>query len=307
MPLDPAAEQILAVMAEQGEEPIEKLGAEGARAMYKAMMPPTSEARLAQVEDIDCPGPAGSISLRVYRPLSQAPVPVLMYFHGGGWVIGDLDTHDSLCRDLAAGSQSLVISVDYRLAPEHPYPAAPADCYAATVWASKNAALFGGDATRLAVVGDSAGGNLAAVISLMARDRGKPDISFQLLIYPVVDCTSDTLSYEENAEGYLLTKASMEWFWDQYVSDNRRKEMYASPLRATNLANLPPALLLTAEYDPLRDEGEAYGKRLEEAGVTTEVLRYDGMIHGFVHMNAMLPEGKKALDHCILRLQEALL
>jgi acetyl esterase len=221
-----------------------------------------------------------------------------VYFHGGGWVLGSLATHDGICRSLAAGAGCVVVSVDYRLAPEHRYPAAAEDCYAATQWCAAHAAELGADGSRVAVGGDSAGGNLSAVVAQMARDRGGPPLVFQLLIYPVTDAARDTQSYRENAEGYLLTAGDMAWFWNHYLGDARARgaEAYASPIRAASLAGLPPALVITAEFDPLRDEGEAYGAALESAGVAAKVTRYDGMIHGFFGLGAMIDRANSAVQ-----------
>ena len=220
-----------------------------------------------------------------------------MYFHGGGWVIGSLETHDGTCRELAAGAGCVVVSVDYRLAPEHRYPAAAEDCYAATRWCAEHAAELAIDARRIAVGGDSAGGNLAAVVAQMARDRGGPGLVLQLLVYPVTDHDFGTASYRDNAAGYLLTAADMRWFWGHYLGDDtaRGAEPYASPLRAASLAGLPPALVITAELDPLRDEGEAYARALEAAGVAAKLHRYDGMIHGFFGMSAIMDQAVAAV------------
>ena len=239
----------------------------------------------------------GRTPIRVYKPANATkPLPVLVYFHGGGWVLGNLDSHDANCRSLCLGADVLVVSVDYRLAPEHPFPAAIDDCYAVTRWLSTNAASLGGDPSRLAVSGDSAGGNLAAATALLARDRGGPKIAFQLLVYPVADADFERPSYRENASGYLLSRSTMMWFWDQYVPDKtQRKDDRCAPIHAQSLANLPPALIITAEYDPLRDEGEAYAERLRADGVPVTLRRYDGMIHGFFG-NARIDDGKRALE-----------
>jgi acetyl esterase len=210
-------------------------------------------------------------------------------------VIGSIETHDGLCRQLANAAGCIVVSVDYRLAPEHPYPAAAEDAYAATRWVVDNARSFGGDPSRVAVGGDSAGGNLTAVVSLMARDRGGPPLVQQLLIYPVTDAPTDKGSYRSNAEGYFLTADMMQWFWRHYTGEAGSAEPYACPLRAKSLAGLPPALVVTAEFDPLRDEGEVYAARLREAGVPVHLSRYDGMIHGFFAMSAFLDRARAAV------------
>jgi acetyl esterase len=221
-----------------------------------------------------------------------------VYFHGGGFVICDLDSHDGACRRLANATGSVVVSVDYRLAPEHRWPAAAEDAYAATGWAADRAEELGIDATRLALAGDSAGGNLTAVAALMARDRGGPALAFQLLVYPVIDLGASRSEYpsqRENAEGYFLTVAHMEWYRAQYLADDANgEEPYASPIKAASLAGLPPACVVTAEMDPLRDEGEAYGRALQAAGVPVTIHRAPGMFHGFFNMDAVLDGSKDA-------------
>lgn len=299
MPLDPAAEAVLQAIVAAEQPPIHHLGPAEAREAYKASIVPGSELELAEVHDMQCPGPAGTIvPMRAYRPSKEPDLPMVIYFHGGGWVIGDLDTHDDLCRLIAVQTGALVVAVDYRLAPEHPYPAARNDCYAATVWLAEHAQDLNVDREKIAVAGDSAGGNLSAVITLMAKDKGVTFLKGQLLIYPVTNADFNTASYLENAEGYLLTREGLIWFWDQYADTRARLEPYASPLRASDFSGLPPALIITAEYDPLRDEGEAYGQKLKEAGVDVEIERYDGAIHAFLHLHALIPKGKIALDRC---------
>jgi acetyl esterase len=229
-------------------------------------------------EDHDADG----VPVRIYRPSSDPDLPVLVVFHGGGWVIGNVEEFDGIARQLANASEAIVVSVDYRLAPEHPYPAPLDDSWRAVQWTLAHAAELGGDATRLALGGDSAGGNLAAVCALRARDAGIP-VALQALIYPVCDCDFETGSYTENAEGYFLDRDEMQWFFDCYTDGGRHDpaDPAISPRRATNLAGVAPALVLTAEYDPLRDEGEAYAAQLRAAGVDVETKRYDGLIHGF--------------------------
>ncbi|NUT45571.1 MAG: alpha/beta hydrolase [Thermoactinospora sp.] len=238
---------------------------------------------------------AGEIPVRVYWPGPQQGLPILIYFHGGGFSLCTLDTHDNVCRALCADAGVIVVSVDYRLAPEDPYPAAVDDAYAATRWAHEHADELGGDPGRLIVAGDSAGGNLAAVTCIRSRDEGGPPIAFQVLVYPATDAAMDSSSHRENAEGYFLTGDAMRWYWNNYMPDPlRREEPYCSPINA-DLHDLPPALVLTAQYDPLRDEGEAYGARLREAGVRARTVRFDGMFHGFFGLGALLPAAKEAM------------
>jgi acetyl esterase len=243
------------------------------------------------------PGPGGEIPVRIYRPSDDDRLPALVYFHGGGWVLGNLDSHDATCRLLTNGAQCVVISVDYRLAPEHKFPAAADDAYAATTWVAENAAPLGIDPRRIAVGGDSAGGNLAAAVTLMAKEQGEPSIAYQVLIYPVTNHSFDTTSYETNAEGYMLTRRSMIWFWNHYLAEPADgQNAYASPLQADDLGGLPPALVITAEFDPLRDEGAAYAERLKQAGVPVKYTDYPGMIHGFFGMSLMLDTAKQAVS-----------
>ena len=243
---------------------------------------------VASVEDRTIPGPEGEMAIRIYTPEGSGPFPVLAFFHGGGWIMGSIISHDPLARVLCNGGGCVVVSVDYRLAPTHRFPAAAEDCYAATRWIAEHAESFNADGSRLAVGGDSAGGNLAAAVALMARDRDGPPIALQLLMYPVVDTNFDTASYRDNAEGKFLTRDSMMGMWQAYLaSPEDGNNPYAAPLKAPDMSGLPSALVITAEYDPLRDEGEAYGKRLQEAGVLTTVSRYDGMVHGFMQMQGL--------------------
>ncbi|MEV2219295.1 alpha/beta hydrolase [Nocardia vinacea] len=236
---------------------------------------------VANTENRTVPGIGG---LRIYTPDGEGPFPALVFFHGGGFMLGDLDTHDGLCRGLANGAECVVVSVDYPLAPEHKFPAAPDACFTATQWVAEHAASIGVDATRIAVGGDSAGGNLAAVVAHMARDNGGPALTFQLLIYPDLDFRRTNFSITEYAGKYgNISRDAQHWFMDSYLNSSEEK-LYprVSPLLAPDLAGLPPALIVTAEYDALRDEGEEYGQRLEEAGVPVTVARYPGMIHEFV-------------------------
>jgi acetyl esterase/lipase len=308
MPLDPQARMLLDQMQAMGLPPLDALPVPEARAaimqMVAAAGPPEPVAR---VENRTVPGPAGEIPVRLYAPEAKGPLPVLVYYHGGGWVIGNLDSHDGVCRQLANAAGCLVVSVDYRLAPEHPYPAAAEDAYAAARWVAAHAASLGGDPARVAVGGDSAGGNLSAVVSQMARDRGGPRLVYQLLIYPVVDAPGDErASYRDNADGYFLTATSMHWFWNHYQAGKPScREPYACPLRATDLRGLPPALVITAEFDPLRDEAEEYAAKLHAADVPVTLTRYDGMIHGFFGMAALLDQAKVAVAEAVDGLKRA--
>jgi acetyl esterase len=255
--------------------------------------PPTTGVR---VEDRRVPGPVGDIPVRVYTPAGAGPHAGVVYLHGGGWVLGTLDAYDVVCAPLARDVPCVVVSVDYRLAPEHRFPAAADDCYAAVRYVAEHAAEFGIDPARLAVGGDSAGGNLTAVVTQMAREKGGPRLAFQLLVYPATDAAMDTPSYRENGQGYFLTADLMAWFWNHYVPDAAtRANPRVSPLRAGDWRGLPPALVITAEYDPLRDEGEAYAARLKAAGVPVTLTRYAGMIHGFFGFPGAIARGKDAI------------
>ena len=239
--------------------------------------------RVSRVEDRSIPGPVGDMHVRVYAPSGERLLPVMVYFHGGGWVLGDLETGDALVRRLVNETGYVCLSVEYRLAPEAPFPAALDDCYAAASWVAAHGHEIGADGSRLVLVGDSAGGNLAAAVALRARDLGHPRISYQVLFYPVTDCDLGRDSYRENGEGYLLRTADMEWFWSHYVAaEQDRTHPEASPLRARLLKGLPPAHIVTAEFDPLRDEGDAYARRLGEEGVFVRHNRVAGMVHGFI-------------------------
>lgn len=297
MALDPVAEGFLAQMAAAGGPPLEEMSPEFARqafSVFNQLGGPTEE--VAKIENRTIPGPAGAIPVRIYTPEGEAPFPALIYFHGGGWVIGELDVVDVPCRALANQAGCVVVSVDYRMAPEHPFPAAVEDSYAATKWVAEHGAEIGVDPSRIAVGGDSAGGNLAAVVSQMAREQDGPKLVYQVMIYPVTDATISTPSYEENADGYLLTKAGMVWFYSHYMrEDTDRKDTRLSPFWAENLQGLPPALVITAEFDPLRDEGEAYAAKLKAAGVAVKQTRYDGMIHGFFWLGGVLGQCQQAV------------
>ena len=295
MPVDPQLQPLLDLLANSDAPAFNTLEPEQARAFMANLRAGARVVEGPVVADRSVPGPGGDVPVRTYvPPEGEGPFPLLVWFHGGGWVLGDLEDADAICRALCLGARCVVVSVDYRLAPEHPFPAGLEDCRAALSWAVEHAADLAVDPTRVAVGGDSAGGNLAAAVALLARDEGGPELCFQLLVYPVTDFDDATPSMVDNAEGYLLTADAMRWFYDHYIEPHERDDHRAAPLRAGDLAGLPPALVLTAEFDPLRDEGEAYGRRLAEAGVPTTVSRYDGLIHGFVSMTAFCDRAAEA-------------
>jgi len=304
VPLDPQVRTLLDRMRELGVPGIGELPPDEARAVQDeaaaAVFGPVPD---VASEDLTVPGRAGPIPVRVYRP-DGGPAPLLLYFHGGGWVLGSLNTHHGVCATLAQLSGCVVCSVDYRLAPEHRFPAALDDAWAAVTWAGEHAEELGALPGALALGGDSAGGNLAAVCALRARDAGIA-VALQLLVYPVTDADLDTSTYREFADGYYLTRYSMEWFWGHYLPEGDRFVPDASPLRAADLGGAAPALVLTAEFDPLRDEGEAYARRLEEAGVPVSLTRYDGMIHGFFRMPGVVDRASDALAEAAGALRDA--
>ncbi len=312
MGLEREAQAVIDLTIAAGRPPYHTLSPKEARQLFRdtrgAVQPRPPE--MAAVKDLTADGPHGPIPLRLYRPLGPAagaPLPALVYYHGGGWVIGDLDTHDVVCRQLAEQSGVVVVSVDYRMAPEHKFPAAVDDAFAALTWVAGSGAAHGIDGRRLAVGGDSAGGNLAAVVSIVARDRGGPAVSFQLLIYPVTDMASDAPSHTAYANGYLLTQDSMLWFIDHYLgSPQDASDWRASPLLAPSLDRLPRALVMTAGYDPLRDEGDEYARRLREAGNVVDHICYGGMIHGFVGMGRLVATANRAIAHAGVSLRQAL-
>jgi acetyl esterase len=306
VPLDPQAQVII--------DQIESLGFGGftddtdpvaMRALMDAVAVP-SPTEIASVEDREIPGPRGDIPVRIYRPAGDAPKPAIVYAHGGGWVLGSLRTHDDVCRGLAAGVDAVVVSVDYRLAPEHRYPGAVEDYLAAVAWTHAHATELGADPTRIAVAGDSAGGNLAAIAAQHARLVGPP-LRFQLLVYPVTDHEFVSVSMEENAVGYYLTRDMMRWFYDLYLNDPAEgAEPMVSPLRAADLTGLAPAFVITAEYDPLRDQGRGYAEAMRDAGNAVTATTYDGMFHGFFTMSALIDRAKVAFDDAIAALRAAL-
>jgi acetyl esterase len=284
------------------------LSIEQARAADRAAaVAGTGEAEpVAEVRDVSIPGPSGDIRARIYRPDGDDRLPILVYYFGGGWSLGTLDTGDGVCRMLTNAARCVTVSVEYRLAPEHKFPAAVEDCYAGLAWAAAAAQELGADATRLAVAGDSAGGNLAAAVCLLARERGGPALAHQLLIYPNTDYQSDTPSMREVNDEHFFNPASVRWYWGMYLAaPEDGANPLASPLRATDHSGLPPATVITAQYDPLRDEAEAYGARLRESGVPAEIIRYDGMMHGFFTMTGQLDTARVAVAAAADRLSGA--
>ncbi len=307
MPLNPQARAYLEQLASLQEAPLHMLPVWAARHRMESRAAALwgEPEPVDRIEDRTLPGPQGPIRVRIYRP-APGQLPVLVYFHGGGWVTGSLETHDGVCRALSNRAGCLLVAVDYRLAPEHKFPAAVEDAAAATTWVADHAAELGGDAARLAVGGDSAGGNLAAVVALRARERGGPRLAFQLLVYPVTDYEFNRPSYIENADRYYLTREGMRWYWNHYLPSHAAGTYpEASPLRAANLAGLPPALVITCEFDPLHDEGEAYAERLREAGVPVVLRRFDGMFHGFFRMRGVIDMAEEAIDEAADALRAA--
>jgi len=307
--LHPQARALIDLMAARGVPPTHTLPPAEARRVYRerrAFTQPEPPA-IERVEELSAAGPHGTIALRLYAPGSDVGgLPVLVYFHGGGWVIGDLDTHDTLCRQLAIGAGCAVVAVDYRMAPEHRFPAAVDDCLAATRWLRQAAGHFGLDATRMAVGGDSAGGNLAAVVAIAERDAGAPPLRLQLLIYPATDQRRGAPSHAANGQGYVLTAETMDYFHDHYIADPAHDlDWRASPLLHEDLSGLPPAFVLTAGYDPLRDEGLQYAQRLSEAGTRATLVNFERQIHGFILMGKALDEANTAVALCAAELRRA--
>ena len=310
--IHPQTRALLDFIEQRGIPPTHTLSVADARAYYRDRRHVTQPAppEMALVRDLAAGGPHGSIPLRLYRPSGSSAtetLPVLVYYHGGGWVIGDLDTHDTLCRELATGAGCAVVSVDYRMAPEQRFPAAVDDCMAAAYWVRDHAAELRLDAARLAVGGDSAGGNLAAVVAITARDSGDLPIAFQLLIYPATDQHRSHPSHTENGQGYLLTSDTMAYFTGHYLPERAQYDDWrASPLLHPDLSNLPPALVLTAGFDPLRDEGAAYAERLTAAGNRASYVCFDRQIHGFILMGKVIDEANTAVALCAAELRRAL-
>ncbi|GAB3201704.1 alpha/beta hydrolase [Geodermatophilus arenarius] len=309
MPVDPHISALLSMLAQSGAPPMWEGTPEAGRAQYLALThgarSPEHVVPVASTEDRTVPGAEGDLRARVYRPEGEGPFPTVVFFHGGGWVIGDLDTHDNMARNVCRGAGAVVVAVDYRLAPEHPFPAAAEDAVAAARWAAQHLDGLGGD-SRLGLAGDSAGGNLAAVVAQVLRDDGTK-VAAQFLVYPSVDVAGEYPSRVENGKGYFLERDTMDWFHGHYAGTwEDARDPRLSPLHAADLAGLPPALVVTAEFDPLRDEGEAYGEALEAAGVQADVRRYDGMVHGFFDMGAWSPAAQAAIDESCARFGELL-
>lgn len=310
MPVDPQVAAFLERLAALNAPPIYTLSPADARKAVPQIPPPYEP--VAGVEDRHIPGPDGDVPVRIYTPTAateqphRGPLPLMVFFHGGGWMCADVPAYEHLMRIFANTMGCIVVSVEYRRSPEHRFPAGLEDCYAATVWSAEHARSLGADPRRIVVCGDSAGANLAAAVSLMARDRQGPPIAYQLLIYPVTDNNFDTESYQKNATGFMLTQAAMRWFWDAYLSDSSAAAPpYAAILQA-DLRRLPPAHVITAEFDPLRDEGEALVERLKAAGVPVTFKRYDGMIHGFVRRTDLFATANAAIHEMAQAMQSAL-
>ena len=308
--LDPQAKALLDLMVERCVPPTHTLTPEQARRFYverRAVTQPPPRP-LGEVRELTASGPHGAIPLRLYRPDGLAkPAPVLVYYHGGGWVIGDLDTHDSLCRDLADAGRCVVVAVDYRMGPEHRFPAAVDDVLAATRWIAANADALQLDPSRFAVGGDSAGGNLAAVVALAWRDAGQaPPLRLQLLIYPATDMRAGAPSHTHNGQGYLLTSDTIAYFRGHYLDAHQLADWRASPLLHADLAGLAPALVLTAGFDPLRDEGRQYADALSAAGTPAQYVCFERQIHGFVTMGRVIDEANTAVGLCGVALRRAL-
>lgn len=288
MPLTQQAQAFLDAIAESNPPAWEDLPPQEGRDAFDGFVDLFGEGPdLARVEDHTLPG---DVKVRLYAHANDKPQPAVMYFHGGGWVLGNIQTHDALCRRVAMVSQCTVISVDYALAPENPFPKPLDDCYSATATVASQASDFNVDPSRIAVAGDSAGGNLAAAVSIRARDQSGPSIKLQVLLYPVIEPDFETESYRQFADSHGLTRANMKWFWEQYLGGQTAGPL-AAINRAESLNGLPPAHVVTAEYDVLRDEGEAYARKLITAGVRTTAKRYDSNLHGFVHFAAMFDDG----------------
>jgi acetyl esterase len=307
--LDPYFKAMLDAAAEAGGTPIEAMGPQAAREFYRSLgLDGEIDSSNLEIRNLTVPGAAGPMNARLYSLKgAKSPGPGLVYYHGGGWVIGDLETHDGVCRQLASESGVRVLSIDYRLAPEHPFPASHDDCVAAANWAFEHAAEIGFDAARIGVGGDSAGGNLSAAVSIALRDAGKHKLAFQLLLYPVTQVDRTTNSLRDLAEGYFLTKAGMDWFGDcLFVNGGDRSDPRVSVLNASSHTNLPPAFVSTGGFDPLKDEGREYARKLMAAGVETEHRHYEAFIHGFYQMAGLSPAAKEAVNDAAAAMKKAL-
>ncbi|GAA1157446.1 acetyl esterase [Kitasatospora gansuensis] len=308
MPLDPQVRALRARRAEAGTPPLYTLTLDQARAADLAAVQAAGGAPepVHSVTELEIPGPGGPLTLRLHRPRDGARLPALVYLFGGGWTLGSLDTCDAICRRLANAADCVTVSIGYRRAPEHPFPAAVQDCHAGTVWLAEHAADLGLDPDRIAIGGDSAGGNLAAAVTLLARREGGPALRHQLLVYPNTAYRADTASVRESEDPLLFNRHSVDWYWGHYLkAEADGDDPLASPLRADDLSGLPPATVITAEYDPLRDEGEAYAAALAAAGVPVLARRYDGMVHGFFAMAGTLDAGRRAQEWAAQRLRTA--
>jgi len=302
MTLDADAQKVLDLIVELKRPPFETVPVEEAREAYRnsreALQPPPRP--ISETRDVEAPGPGGPIPMRLYRnSIAAGPLPVLVYFHGGGWVIGDLESHDGICREMAHRSRFMVIAVDYRLAPEHKFPAAVDDAFAAVKWISRNAGQLGIDASRLSIGGDSAGGTLAVVVAMMAKEIGAPVIKSQVLVYPVTDLTMSKPSHQRLAKQAPIPQATLKWFYECYLAnEQQRTDWKASPLLAEpeRFKGLPPTLILTAGYDPLGDEGLALGEAMQAAGTKVENARFEGQIHGFLTMGRLIGQTDAAHD-----------
>jgi acetyl esterase len=309
MALDPDMKTLLDQMAAAKLQSFHQMTPTAAREQMKRRVSAGDPVPVGRVEDRMIPGPNGEIPIRIYTPDGNGPFGALIYFHGGGWVVGNIEMTDQPCRMITKAAGCVTVSVDYRLAPEHKFPAGPEDCYAATKWVANNATALGCDPSRIAVGGTSAGANLAAAVALMARDRSAPNVAYQLLVYPATRRELDTPSHKQFASDgyYILSRADMEWFWGHYLaSEADAANPYACPARAKSLAGLPPALVITAEFDPLRDEGESYAARLREEGVATVLKRYDGVTHGFFGMPSAVEKSRVAIAEASAALRAAI-
>lgn len=298
MPLTAESQVVLNVLKEAGIPALDAMPAAEGRAFFNQVFKtkPEDQDPIDRIEELTIPVAGGEIPARLYAPNSKTPLPVLVHFHGGGWVYLNLDTHDGYCRTLANQGGCAIVAVEYRKAPEFPAPIPGEDCLAALRWVHANAAKLGIDASRMGVIGDSAGANLAACTALLARDQGGPALKVQILTYPAVDATMSCASIKENAKAPILGESEMRWFWNHYLGKGDPRDPKVSPTFAATLAGLPAAFVSTAEFDPLRDEGEEYARKLKAAGVVVEQRRYDGVFHGFMLMSKIIPEARRLID-----------